>query len=299
MESAKWKARRVWRPGMAVSAGLVTGAATSGMLWSIGAQAPAFGIAVLTIGASIAIAVFLVGKRLRSDFHAAASDARENGNRLAVATALEIRSTAAIAGQFPAIFMPQSGFSMTSSNLVGLLDLLVTLRPKTVVELGSGFSTILIAAWLKREGDGRLVSFDHEPYWAEKCRAYLRLQSLDPYADVRDAPLGSRQIGSETFLWYSLESRIGDIQGIDLLVVDGPPSRRGQSTRWPALPVFHDRLSKDAAIFVDDGNRPAERAMVEAWMNEFKEMSSHYTSTLTGYWIVRRCSLGGVGVGDG
>ncbi len=83
----------------------------------------------------------------------------------------------------------------------------------------------------------------------------------------------------------------GDIRGIDLLVVDGPPSRPGQMTRWPALPVLHDRLSKGAAIFVDDGDRRAERAMVESWMRQFPELSSQFVSTLTGYWVLRRTAL--------
>jgi hypothetical protein len=211
--------------------------------------------------------------------------------KLAVATALDIRASAAIANEFPTVFMPQTGFSMTASNLSGLLDLMATRKPKVIVELGSGFSTLIIAAWLKREGRGNLVSFDHEPVWAERCRAYLRTHSLDQYAEVYEAPLVPQRIGNDTYLWYDLQRRIGDIRGIDLLVVDGPPSRPGQMTRWPALPVLRDRFSKGAAIFVDDGDRRAERAMVEVWKRDFTCLSSDFVSTLTGYWVLRMGSL--------
>jgi predicted O-methyltransferase YrrM len=234
----------------------------------------------------VGLGVLEMGRQLRAALGTAVSEIRE-----------EIRSTAAIAGQFPDVFMPQSGFSMTSSNLIGLLDLLVTLRPKTVVELGSGFSTLVIAAWLKRQGEGHLVSVDHEPFWAEKCRTYLRMQGLDQYADVRVAPLVARQFGKDILPWYDLDGHIGDVTRIDLLVVDGPPSQPGQMTRWPALPVLHNRLANGAAIFVDDGNRPAERAMVEAWEREFSGLSCHYMSTLTGYWILRTTSLEHLGNG--
>lgn len=264
---------------------------TSGMLWYGGAQVAACAVLILVSTTSLGLGLLEMRRQLRGALATALSEIREEQYRLTVATALEIRSTAALAGQFPDIFMPQSGFSMTSSNLAALLDLMVTLRPKTVVELGSGFSTLVIAAWLKRQGEGHLVSVEHEPFWAEKCREYLRMQGLDQVADVRDVPLAPRQLGTEKFLWYDLDGQIGDVTRIDLLVVDGPPSQARQMTRWPALPVLHSRLASGAAVFVDDGNRRAERAMVEAWMREFPGLSSHYTSTLTGYWVLRTSLL--------
>jgi hypothetical protein len=124
------------------------------------------------------------------------------------------------------------------------------------------------------------------------------MQGLDRHAEVRQVALAPTQVATERLLWYGLERDIGDVTGIDLLVVDGPPSQPGQTTRSPALPVFHERLSHGAAIFVDDGNRDGERAMVEAWMREYPEFSSSYTSTLTGYWILCRHSETGPSAGN-
>jgi predicted O-methyltransferase YrrM len=281
-------ARKLPRRVIALAAFLAAGAIASGLLLYLGAAALAFGVGIVTLGASLTFSAFLAERRLRSELLAAASEAREDRYRLAAATALEIRCSTVIARRFPEISMPQTGFSMISSNLVGLLDLLDASKPKTVVELGSGFSTLLIAAWLKQEGEGRLISFDHQSLWAEKCRTYLRRQELDGRAEVREAALGRRRIAEESFNWYELDGRIEDVAEIDLLIVDGPPSQPGKRTRFPALAFFHDRLSKSASIFVDDGNRSGERAMVEAWTREFPGFFSYYTSTLTGYWVLRR-----------
>jgi predicted O-methyltransferase YrrM len=272
---------------MALITIFAAGVVTSGLLWYGGMEDAAFAVLILVSTGSLGAGVLVMGHQLRGALLHAVSEVQDEQRRLTVAGALEVRSTAIIAGQFPDLLMPQTGFSMASANLVGLLDLLVTLRPKSVLELGSGFSTILIAAWLKRQGEGHLVSIEHEPFWAEKTRIYVRMQGLDQQAEVRDVPLAPRQIDKSPVLWYDLEDHIGDLARIDLLVVDGPPSQPGQMTRWPALPVLHRRLANGAAIFVDDGSRRAERAMVDAWKHDFPGLSSHYTATLTGYWILR------------
>jgi hypothetical protein len=38
--------------------------------------------------------------------------------------------------------------------------------------------------------------------------------------------------------------------------------------RYPALPALGDRLTADAAVILDDVDRPGERAIIEAWERE-------------------------------
>src|SRR5690606_6944595 len=101
-------------------------------------------------------------------------------------------------------------------------------RPRTVVELGSGVSTLLTSYALESIGDSEahLYSLDHEAQFAGITRSNLAAHGLAGRATVLDAPLVETQAGGETRQWYDiaeLESALG-ARKIDLLVVDGPPA---------------------------------------------------------------------------
>lgn len=56
---------------------------------------------------------------------------------------------------------------------------------------------------------------------------------------------------------------------IDLIVVDGPPANSHKDARYPALPLLADKMSKRAAILMDDGRR--EKRIAIQWVREYPE----------------------------
>lgn len=137
---------------------------------------------------------------------------------------------------------------------------------ESVVELGSGHSTAIIAQRLRGRGRGRVVAVDHLGEFAARTREWLREKGLAEHASVVHAPIARREVEGRTVDWYSgeaLERALPD--RIDLLIVDGPPNKLGRSARWPAVPVLRDRLAPGAAILMDDGDRPDERRAAFDW----------------------------------
>ncbi len=143
-------------------------------------------------------------------------------------------------------------------------------RPETIVELGSGASSLVIGLQLSRIGRGRLLTLDHEPEYAAITRRHVAALGLDPWVTVLDAPLVDCRIGDEQYRWYDLPDAVTSLDHIDLLVVDGPPLRTDpQGTpRYPALPMLGDRLGGGSMVFVDDARRDAERRMLEHWQHD-------------------------------
>lgn len=177
-----------------------------------------------------------------------------------------------IEGQAP---MPPSGqWAMSPSGILQLVALMETRRPKLVVELGSGTSTVWIAQTLKTNRLGRVVSIDHDPHYAAITREFLQLHGLDEYGEVREAPLSLLTLGDDEFAWYQ-RSVFADLTDIDLLVIDGPPARSSREARYPALPTLRDRLSSDAIVVLDDASREDEARIVERWCAEFDGLSRH------------------------
>lgn len=149
-------------------------------------------------------------------------------------------------------------------------------RPKRILELGSGSSTLISAYCLEQIGSGKITSIDHEIEFASKTSDTLRNHALDEFVTIVHAPLTPLELDRENWRWYTVDALHG-ISEIDLLIVDGPPEAVGSLARYPALSVLFDRLAQNAVILVDDAYRADERQMVMRWLAEF---DIHLDSTI-------------------
>jgi predicted O-methyltransferase YrrM len=135
----------------------------------------------------------------------------------------------------------------------------------TVVECGSGFSTLELAT-LVRERGGRLVSLEHDPRWAERVRGELVAAGLAETAEVVLAPLEP----GAGLPWYAAAALGAVPMRIDVLLVDGPPAFEPGTgfSRYPALPALADRLVDGAVVVLDDIDRDGEQEVLDAWTRE-------------------------------
>jgi len=158
--------------------------------------------------------------------------------------------------KFTAPIPPTRGWVASPDLLLTITEIIQTHKPRLVVELGSGVSTLVIA----KAGAKKVISIDNSDEFAGKTRAMLKAHGVRG-VEVRVAPLTPHISGLD---WYDT-SKLGDIKGIDLLFIDGPPGSNNPDSRKPALPELLDRLSPKAVIILDDVNRPAERELAEAF----------------------------------
>jgi predicted O-methyltransferase YrrM len=181
-------------------------------------------------------------------------------------------------------------YALTGDAAAVLVRQVALLRPRVVVECGSGVSTVLVAKLLKDHGGSRIYSLDHDPEWAAVTRKFLSAAGLDDHAVVLDAPLVPQIIDGREFRWYRLPAVIDRLEHIDLLIVDGPPQSTdaGGLPRYPALPRFVDKLSPTAEIFVDDAVRPQEQEMVRQWTTHFPEWQALHLPTVPGTCLLSR-----------
>ncbi len=161
---------------------------------------------------------------------------------------------------------PHQGFEITGEEAAFLFQLIRRLRPKLVMELGGGSSTILFAAALRANGAGRLISVEHDEEHAKRTAQLLEQAELAGWVQPVMAPLVECRVGDQAFNWYSLDPLLAAFsEKIDLLFVDGPPGKIQSLSRYPALPLLAPHLAPHATVFVDDGGRDDEMQMIELW----------------------------------
>jgi predicted O-methyltransferase YrrM len=153
--------------------------------------------------------------------------------------------------------MPFGGGWALTADAAALLAREIALNaPNTIVELGSGVSSVLIGRMLKQAGRGRLISLDHDPHWAEQTRRHIRASALEDYVQVLDAPLARQRFGEREYLWYRLPQQIEQAAEIDLLIVDGPPAALDPKACPATLPCLPSNPGSPRAPYLHRRRRP-------------------------------------------
>lgn len=165
------------------------------------------------------------------------------------------------------------GWALSPTGLLAVTDIVAHSNATSVVECGSGTSTLWIAYALRALGQGRKVTaFDHLIGYAQHTRGLLKLHGLEEYAEVHEAPLNQVETPRGAYPWYTTHlDHLPD--EIDVLLVDGPPQSTGAHARYPALPILAPRLSRSAWIVMDDTDRPDEKDILGMWLEEDHRLS--------------------------
>jgi predicted O-methyltransferase YrrM len=141
-----------------------------------------------------------------------------------------------------------------SYSLMYLLTRMLTELPvKTVVELGSGQSTLLIDRLLPSEG--RHVAYEQDAEWAQTVLARVR------HTEIHHAPLIQKAFNGLPFEGYS---GVG-MQGFDLLLVDGP-NGTDHNSRFDCVSLVAANPQKEFVVVIDDATRPGEQETIAVLM---------------------------------
>lgn len=186
----------------------------------------------------------------------------------------QIESLAQIYSRFSATKLPMpstGGFAIDAQALAHLISLAEERKPRRILELGSGTSTIWLG-YLCREFGGSLVTLDHLEKYLAATQTAVDRHNLNHQVEGRLAPLQKINCDGTSFNWYALEA-LNDLSDIDMLVVDGPPAATGPQARYPSLPMLIDRLATNATVVLDDAHRRDELKIVEEWEASFPEFT--------------------------
>ena len=170
-------------------------------------------------------------------------------------------------------------WAASADVLLTLVNISQKVKPKVVLDLGSGISTLVLA---KATPAAKVFSIDHLEEFAGKTKSLLADHEITN-VDLRVAPLSPNSAGSD---WYQL-SALSDINQIDLLFIDGPPGSKDDKARHPVLAHCLSKLSPSAVIVIDDAARDGERALAEMFLQALPGYELEFLSHEKGTAVLR------------
>lgn len=175
---------------------------------------------------------------------------------------------------FPEYF-PITSSSLRFHTLAVILNDIIINNRKSIIEFGSGISTLAIAnlSMINRL-NYTFVSVEDNIGWFNSMKIYLSTNGLEKFVNLVYAPLEKTNLSPENIPWYSikfLNEQMSRGSRFSLVIVDGPGAwkRENEFSRYPALPYLANSLEDSFSVYLDDTNRKGEKKVLSLWQKEF------------------------------
>ena len=171
-------------------------------------------------------------------------------------------------------------FATTTSSLrfhtlaVILNDIIINQR-KSIIEFGSGVSTLAISNLIKKNNlKCSFVSIEDNKEWFDYINSFLSRNDLQKNVKIIYAPLESSDLALEDNLWYSMQALNNGISKeskFSLAIIDGPAAWKPKIrlSRYPAIPYLINFLAEEYSIYLDDTNRKGEKEVFSLWHQKY------------------------------
>ena len=170
--------------------------------------------------------------------------------------------------------LPARGWHLRADAMKLIAEIVAEVRPRLVLELGSGSSTVLLARQCASlGGDARVVSVEEKSRFAARTSRLLQHHDLLDRVSLVVSPVVRTRVGSWRGYCYEMGTGVAAAMAggrAEIVLIDGPMSAwtmRGDC-RYGTLPLIRRWLAAGAIVLVDDAGRRRERDIIERWAAE-------------------------------
>jgi hypothetical protein len=155
------------------------------------------------------------------------------------------------------------GWTLAPDALGFVTKVVEKVRPRHVLELGSGLSTRVLSRAARGIEGCVISSVDHDPQYNWETDG-AKTEPGGARLAFQLAPLVVREFGGKLAGAYAIDpTKLGSREPVDLVVIDGPPVNLGG--REGTLYQVMDYARAGTVVLLDDSKRPEERAAIRAW----------------------------------
>src|SRR5690606_32187687 len=148
-------------------------------------------------------------------------------------------------------------------------ELVLAGMASSILEVGAGRSSIIMARALAETGGGRITSVESAPQFCAREWAQVRqLDNVDSELLVGPVTLRARAEG--VHYWPTVPRDVLKTRGpFDLVLIDAPHQSFG---REASLHLAFPHLANPAVVVLDDACRSGERRAVDRWLARYPDL---------------------------
>lgn len=164
-------------------------------------------------------------------------------------------------------FFPFSNYTISCFDLNEICKELALSKPQSLLEFGSGLSTLVIAKLFENNLDFKIISIEHDLDWINFMNGIIVENGLTNIEIIHSKLIEAKY---EAFngLWYDLD--LEKLPLFDVILVDGPPcnAKNRPYSRFFSINAIKSKLKSGGYIYLDDADRPGEKKIIHDWVNK-------------------------------
>mgnify|MGYP006304379831 CR=1 FL=1 len=170
-------------------------------------------------------------------------------------------------------YMPVTDSAVSNLFLVYILNDIILNKRRSIIEFGSGISTVYISKLIYEYNlSTEFISVDESGEWSKTVNDIIDKNRINYKPELITAPLKPCAYALGNLDWYD-EKLLGTLlagKSFDLLIIDGPSAwKQGfELARYPALPFLAKSMKSRCAVFLDDAGRDGEKKVLELWKEQ-------------------------------
>jgi len=162
-------------------------------------------------------------------------------------------------------YLPFTSSSLKMKPLACVINNIVVHNRKSILEMGSGISTIIIARLFKlNEINGHILSIDENYEWQKIISNFIKEEKLEQYVTFINAPVEKTK-NLENSYGYNKVVVKNALQEkyFDLILIDGPSAWSSSNimSRASNFELFENNLQENFTIFIDNADRSGEKKL--------------------------------------
>jgi predicted O-methyltransferase YrrM len=184
----------------------------------------------------------------------------------------------------------ENAAAVTPVTIIEIWRLLMATRPRAILELGCGVSTLIFSYYANEcARAGRptptVYSIEHSPEWIGIVAQRLGGLGLSSHVTMIEAPLKKVHVAgidTECYDPAALAGRLPDAS-VEFCLIDGPPAIQDPLSRVGCLPLIARNLAGGSTVWLDNTGRDGERQVIAAWRRmypaQLERVSGAFTSS--------------------
>jgi len=179
----------------------------------------------------------------------------------------EIENIALSFGDYALEFPHPGDWALDQDSCKFLGKLIGTLKVENILEIGSGYSSVIIANELQKANKGFIHSIDNSNNWSVKAESFASETQLSHRISFHVFKLNLRVNSKIPYIFYDIDEDFFNLGPIyDFVVIDGPHHDVG---RDGALYDIFPKVKVGGYFFVDDAGAEHMRGTIRRWMTSF------------------------------